>query len=114
MVLAPLGLFGYLPALILWSVGGIAAYGASLRGLLPLRRWAVALVMAPATLICLLSGQTGLWAAALFIGGYRLKDKHPVAAGLLLGILTIKPQMGVLLALALSLTKRGKRLALRF
>ncbi|WP_371395805.1 glycosyltransferase family 87 protein [Fretibacter rubidus] len=103
-LLAPFGLLGYIPALIVWSLGGVAAYFAAARSLFKRNADRAILAFAPATLICLMSGQTGLYAAALFIGGYQLKDKYPLLAGVIFGLLTVKPQLGVLLAIVLLIT----------
>jgi hypothetical protein len=57
-------------------------------------RWFV--VFAPATLICLTQGQSGLLSSALIVGGLRLTAERPVAGGVLLGLATIKPNLGLL------------------
>ncbi|HIP79334.1 MAG TPA: DUF2029 domain-containing protein, partial [Kiloniellaceae bacterium] len=62
---------------------------------------ALALLLAPATFICLAGGQNGFITAALLIGGIRLMRSHPILAGILFGVLTIKPQLGILLPFAL-------------
>ena len=103
-LLAPFGALGYIPALIIWSLGGVAAYVASAHSLFARKADRAILAFAPATLICLMSGQTGLYAAALLIGGYQLKDKYPLLAGMMFGLLTVKPQLGVLLAIVLLIT----------
>ncbi|HET9018330.1 MAG TPA: glycosyltransferase family 87 protein, partial [Acetobacteraceae bacterium] len=50
----------------------------------------------------LLVGQTGFLSAALFVGGLRLAQPRPVLGGVLIGLLTCKPQIGLLLPLALA------------
>ena len=47
-------------------------------------------------------------AAALLIGGLANLDRRPVLSGVLFGILTIKPQLGLLLPLVLVLTGRWR------
>ena len=59
------------------------------------------LVLAPATVLTIVFGQSGLLYAALLVGGIRLLDSRPVLAGILFGLLTYKPQFGVLIPLAL-------------
>ena len=63
--------------------------------------WSLGACIAPATGITLISGQTGFLSGALMIGGLRLLPRHPVCAGVLFGLLTYKPQLGVLLPVAL-------------
>ena len=57
--------------------------------------------VAPATGITLISGQTGYLSGALMIGGLRLLPTRPALAGVLFGLLAYKPQLGVLVPVAL-------------
>ena len=59
------------------------------------------LLLAPASLENIVHGQNGFLTAALLAGGLRLLAPRPVWAGILFGILTIKPQLGLLVPLAL-------------
>lgn len=103
-VVAPLGVLGYLGALVLWSGLTVALYAWAAGG--P-RRWSlVVLAAAPATLVNLACGQTGALAAALFFGGLRLMSTRPIASGVLFGLLTFKPQYGLLLPIVLLVTRR--------
>lgn len=52
---------------------------------------------APARLVNILNGQNGFLSAALLLGGTWWIDRRPVAAGILFGLLTFKPQFGTLL-----------------
>lgn len=53
--------------------------------------------ISPALFICAMQGQSGILTSALLIGGlFALRD-HPIRAGILIGILTIKPQLGILI-----------------
>ncbi len=58
-------------------------------------------LIAPMTLFNVIMGQTGLICAALLIGGLRLTKSHPVVAGILIGLLSFKPILGLLLPLLL-------------
>ena len=57
--------------------------------------------IAPATGITVISGQTGFLSGALMVGGLRLLPTRPALAGVLFGLLTYKPQLGVLVPVAL-------------
>lgn len=97
----PLGLVPYLWSYALWSVATLALYlGAALGG-----RWtnwtAAALILAPATAVNFLIGQNGCLTAALLIGGLRLIDSRPILAGVLFGLLSFKPQLGLLIPVVL-------------
>jgi alpha-1,2-mannosyltransferase len=58
-------------------------------------------LLAPTTTITAVAGQAGFLAAALLIGGFRLARSRPVVAGILFGLATYKPQMGILVPVAL-------------
>jgi hypothetical protein len=78
-------------ALFLWSV-----FGTRVRANL---FWFV--LLAPTTIITLVQGQNGLLTSALVVGGMRVMRARPVLGGVLLGLATIKPQIGILVPLAL-------------
>ena len=63
--------------------------------------WALGACVAPATGITLISGQTGYLSGALMVAGLRLLPARPVLAGVMFGLLTYKPQLGVLIPVAL-------------
>jgi hypothetical protein len=58
-------------------------------------------LLAPATTITLISGQSGFLSGALMLGGLRLAGSRPIVAGVLFGLLAYKPQLGLLLPVAL-------------
>jgi hypothetical protein len=97
----PLGLLPYLWSYAVWSALTLGLYVAATLG----RRWtssqALILVLAPATFVNFLVGQNGFLTAALLIGGLRLLERRPILAGILLGLLCFKPQLGVLIPVAL-------------
>jgi hypothetical protein len=106
--------FGFLPyplALALWSALGLAAYlWAALGRGVTIER-ALLIGFAPAVAIVLFCGQNGLFTAALILGALRFLDSRPLLAGLLLGLLTLKPQLGLLFPLMLVLTGRWRVIA---
>ncbi len=102
LMIRPLGLLSYTVAHATWSGVTFLAYAAALW--CPRAWWLTALIaiFAPATLANLLSGQNGFLSAALLIGGIRLASPHPVLGGVLLGLLSYKPQFGILIVVALA------------
>jgi alpha-1,2-mannosyltransferase len=66
-------------------------------------RWgeAVFLLLAPATVLNISYGQNGFLTSALVLGGMRLLPGRQVWAGVLLGLATIKPQLGLLVPVTL-------------
>lgn len=119
--------FGYPPSylLVLWPLGrlpGWAACAALVAVSLPLYLWAtvgrdwrspalLAALAAPTTAIAVVSGQSGFLAAALLAGGVRLAAANPLAGGLLLGLLSFKAQLGLLVPVALVAARLWRTLA---
>lgn len=93
---APFGRLPYMPALVTWTALGLAIFIAVARHHLGDRRAFIALVLSPAALFCLMSGQSALFTAAMLITIFAWLDRRPVAAGVLIGLLTLKPQLGLL------------------
>ncbi|MFI4999535.1 MAG: glycosyltransferase family 87 protein [Reyranellales bacterium] len=71
----------------------------------------LAIVTSPAAMWTALSGQNTFLSLALFYGGFRLIERAPVAAGILLGLLSYKPQIWLLVPLALFAARQWKVLA---
>jgi alpha-1,2-mannosyltransferase len=101
----PLGLMPYLPAYIAWCVIGIALYVLACSTAIPRNRL-LFVAVAPGIAVCVFFGQNGFYTSALLIGGLLCLDRRPVLAGILFGILTIKPQIGLLLPVVLLLERR--------
>lgn len=108
----PFGLLDYATGLLVWNVTGVLAYGLAAAALVTARfgrldgpALALALV-APGVASAIMFGQVGLFAGALFVGGLTLRDRRPIAAGILFGILTVKPQLGALIPILLLLERR--------
>ena len=95
----------------LWVLTTLACYLAVV-GQRPWRRIIVVLlVFAPATALTVSAGQNGFLTAALMIGGCRLLDRRPLLAGVLFGLLSCKPQLGVLIPVALLAARQWRAIA---
>ena len=55
----------------------------------------------PANFSNALVGQNGMLTSAIFAGGFTLLDRRPLVAGALFGLLIVKPQLAVLIPVAL-------------
>jgi hypothetical protein len=103
--------FSQLPLVVgflVWALSTGAFLWIALRaGGLP-TRYAFAVVISPAALENALLGQNGALITAALAGGLLLAERWPVAAGSLLGLLTIKPQLGLLVPICL-LARRDYR-----
>ncbi|MGJ4964520.1 glycosyltransferase family 87 protein [Bradyrhizobium sp. HKCCYLRH3061] len=101
LALIPLGMLALPVAYVSWISVTFALYGLATLG----RDWrslsGLALLAAPTTLINAITGQNGFLSAALLIGGLRLLARHPVIAGVLLGLLAYKPQFVLLMPVVL-------------
>jgi hypothetical protein len=106
----PLGMMPYLLAYITWCVVGIALYLVACASAVPRERL-LFLAVAPGVAVCVFFGQNGFYTAALLIGGLLALERRPVLAGVLFGILTIKPQLGLLLPIILLLERRWVTIA---
>ncbi len=108
----PLGLLPYVPAYIVWCAVGLALYLWAVRagGIERKEDWAF-VALAPAVAVNIVCGQNGFLTAALLIGGLANLDRRPILAGVLVGILTIKPQFGLLLPVLFLVTCRWRVIA---
>lgn len=99
LIAAPFGLLPYLPALLLWTASGIVGFAVALR--LWTRDWRIIalLLVAPAALIGIMSGQFALLAAAILLTVLRWRESRPWLAGALVGLLLVKPQLALLIPL---------------
>ena len=107
----PLSLLPYIPALIVWTVLGFAAYASAvIPRLAPEQRWIgfLFLLVSASSLVNIVAGQNGFITAALLLGGLGLLDRRPWIAGILFGILTYKPHLGVLVAVVLLVSGAGR------
>ncbi|MFD2183856.1 glycosyltransferase family 87 protein [Rhodoplanes azumiensis] len=106
MVAAALAALPYWAAFATWMAVTLPLYAVTIRAIVADRLgWLVAFA-SPVIVPNLVPGQNGFLTAALVGGTLALLQRHPVAAGVCLGLLTYKPQYGVLFPLVLSITGR--------
>jgi hypothetical protein len=101
LVVLPLALLPYLVSYGVFMLTTLSACAAVVRKLAPRKETLWLLLAAPATFINLFHGQNGFLTAMLFGLGALLLTKRPFLAGLVLGLMVYKPQLGVLVPLAL-------------
>lgn len=109
VLLAPFGLLSYSAAAADWVLLTFAGYCAAMRRWAPAMPWLA--LSFPPLLANVVTGQSGLLTAALFVGGMALLPRRPLAAGILLGLLIVKPQLGLLLPLALLAGREWRAIA---
>jgi alpha-1,2-mannosyltransferase len=84
-----------------WLAASFAAYLAAIRAILPRRETLLIAAAFPAVFINIGHGQNGFLTTALLGGALQLLTRRPWLAGVLIGLLSYKPQFGVLIPVAL-------------
>jgi hypothetical protein len=120
---AALALLPYGAALAVWLAATFGLYLISIRAVLSFRAappgspadqpvtdplWLLFAVAFPAVLVNAGHGQNGFLTAALIGGGLVLLDQRPALAGVLFGLLSYKPQFGLMIPLVLVATQRWR------
>jgi arabinofuranan 3-O-arabinosyltransferase len=110
-VAAALATLPYLAAALLWLAATLAAFAATLGGILRTRAGVLFALGFPAALWNVTAGQNGFLTATLIGGTLALMERHPALAGLCLGLLSYKPQFGLLFPIVLIADRRWLTLA---
>ena len=106
LIAVPFGLFSYPVALALWTAGGAALFAHAARPYLARVGLPAAItLLLPASLVNIWAGHYGFLIGALGLYGWRWLDENPKRAGIMFGIMTFKPHLGVLIALVLVLRR---------
>jgi alpha-1,2-mannosyltransferase len=101
-VVAPLGFFSYFGALIAWFGVTLIPYLAAMRSILERDRMAVWIALAaPPAFYNIMFGQTGFLSAGLLGLGIFHVRQRPWLAGMLIGLASVKPHLGLLIPFAL-------------
>ncbi|MGJ4945385.1 glycosyltransferase family 87 protein [Bradyrhizobium sp. HKCCYLS1011] len=111
VVMAPFGLLNYVPALLLWFALGLLAFYLGCRSSFADGRALLVVAISPAALMCILSGQSSFLTTAALFASFAFLDRRPAFAGLLIGLLTVKPQLGILLPVMLVASSRWRVIA---
>ncbi len=97
----PLALLPVLPAYLVWHAATLG-FLYFVAGWLGLRRWQrFAILLSPPVLLSIMFGQNGALTASLLMGGLYLAPSKPLLAGIFLGLLTLKPHLGILVPFCL-------------
>jgi hypothetical protein len=103
LLLWPLRLLPYEAAHVAWLAGTLALFVWAVWGTCSRSPLGVlGAIVAPASVVNIYCGQSGFLAAALLTAGIRLAATRPIVAGLLIGLLSYKPQLGLLAPIALA------------
>jgi arabinofuranan 3-O-arabinosyltransferase len=96
-----LALLPYTTAYMVWTLGTLPAYLAAIRAIVGDRNGYFLAAAFPSVLANAVVGQNGFLTAALIGSALVLMERRPVLAGVLLGLLTYKPHLGLLFPIAL-------------
>jgi alpha-1,2-mannosyltransferase len=109
MMALPFGAIGYIPALLIWTVAGLALFWAAARPWLKeagLPSWAVFLL--PGAIVNLWAGHFGFLIGALALYGFWHAQDRPVRAGGAFALMTVKPHLGLLVPLVLLMKQKWR------
>ena len=124
-VAAALALLPYAGALFVWQASTLLMYLGMLWGILRFspsresdgetlsrdRIWMLLAVAFPAVFVNLGHGHNGFLTAALIGAALLVLDRRPIVAGILFGLMSYKPQFGVMIPLVLMVTGRWRAFA---
>jgi hypothetical protein len=105
---AALALLPYVAAFLVWTFGTFIAYLAIIRTIIGDRVGYFLAAAFPAVIANIVVGQTAFVSASLIGGALVWMDTQPVWAGVLLGLLTYKPHLGLLFPIALAVSGRWR------
>jgi len=107
----PLSWFSYLSSYLLWSGITFALCSLALSPKILKHSSGIgilAFVLAPASFINFVAGQNGFLSAACLIGGMLLVSRFPYKSGILFGLLSFKPHLGILIPVVLIASRQWK------
>jgi arabinofuranan 3-O-arabinosyltransferase len=110
LLAAPFGRLPYFPALLCWTALGVCSFIWSVSRFIPDRRAAIAVVLSPAAMFGLMSGQISFFCASIALMGLSQLDRRPLLSGFLAGLLSVKPQYFVLFPLLFASSGRWRAL----
>jgi hypothetical protein len=103
LLLHPIGILRYETAYVIWTIGTLALFIlVVVRTCSRLPLCLIGVIVSPVTSIALAAGQSGFLAATFLTAGLRLAGSRPILSGILIGMLGYKPQIGLLVPVALA------------
>ncbi len=111
LIVLPLSLMPYLASLLIWNTTTLCGYLLVIRRIAPHPSTIWLALAFPGTFQNFFHGQNGFLSASLIGGGLLLLDAFPVLGGSLLGLVSYKPQLAVLIPIALIAGRRWQALA---
>lgn len=110
-LLLPLAILPYAWSLLTWIGGAFAAYLGVVWKIDPERDALWLAIAFPGALVNFTNGQNGFLTFALFGGALLVTERRPILAGVMFGLMSYKPQYGILLPIFLVATGRWRTIA---
>jgi hypothetical protein len=107
----PLGFLPYPTAFAVWMVATLLVYLAAIYAIIPRPAAVVAALTSSPVVFDVLLGHNGFLTAGLIGLSLALMERRPWLSGIFLGLLTYKPQFGILLPFALLASRNWRCLA---
>ena len=112
VLIAPFGLLSYGAAKTIWLIASVVAMIAAARFLTGKNAFlTVIALLSPAFFAAMFTGQLSVIFAGLLAAGLFFAKTRPIIAGVCLGLLTVKPQLGLLVPVFLVLTGSWRAIA---
>jgi hypothetical protein len=108
LISLPFGALNFYPALVGWLTIGLMLFVVAARRELSDWRLLIPVVFSPAAMFCVISGQSSFLSGAALIMIFAWLDRRPILAGVLIGLLTVKPQLGLLFPFMLAASGRWR------
>ncbi len=91
----------YRGAFVVWSLGGLFLMLYAAYMFWPAKPFPWLLLLAPSSFVNVFLGQNGFATAALAMAGFAVLPRRPIVAGIMFGLLTFKPHLGIMIPIAL-------------
>ena len=111
LIIAPLALIPYAWSLLVWTAATFAPYLATMWKIEPERDSIWLAIAFPGALVNLTNGQNGFLTLALLGGALLSLERRPILAGVMFGLMSYKPQYGLLVPIFLIATGRWRTIA---
>ncbi len=108
LISLPFGMLNFYPALFAWLSLSLVLFILAAGRELSHWRLLIPVVLSPAAMFCVISGQSSFLSGAALIMIFAWLDRRPIVAGILIGLLTVKPQVGLLFPFMLAASARWR------
>jgi len=102
----------YRVAFLTWTLCGLLVLFYAAQKFWPaMKSFPWLLLLAPSTFVNVFLGQNGFITTTLAIAGFTMLDRRPILSGIMFGLLTFKPHLGILIPVSLLAMRQWKAIA---